>query len=110
MALDADRMKQVLLNLINNAADELEDGGEIRVSAGLGDAGDLGIHVEDSGPGVQASAEASSKPLGLGLGLKISREIVEAHGGELLVSKSPALGGARFTLSLPASIMPAQAS
>jgi signal transduction histidine kinase len=107
VALDADRMKQVLLNLVNNAADELRDGGEIRVNAGLRDDGGLDIHVDDSGPGMREQADVSNKPLGLGLGLRISREILEAHGGELLVAESPTLGGARFTLRLPASIMPA---
>jgi signal transduction histidine kinase len=106
-ALDIDRMKQVLLNLINNAADELKDGGEIHVSAEIHDEGGLDIHVDDSGPGFQATGDTASKPLGLGLGLRISGEIVAAHGGDLLVSESPVLGGARFTLSLPASIMSA---
>ena len=108
MLLDADRMKQVLLNLVNNAADELADGGEIRVSAVVSeDATTLVLSVEDSGPGIGdlAEAEQSTKPFSLGLGLTICREIVDGHGGQLNIDLSPELGGARFTIRLPVSII-----
>lgn len=105
MAIDAHRVKQVLLNLINNAADELQNGGNIAISAMAKTGVGVDIHVEDSGPGLPGDEQESTKPLGLGLGLKISREIVEAHGGELLLGQSDAYGGARFTIRLPASIM-----
>ena len=103
ISADADRLKQVLLNLINNAADVLGDGGIIRVSAGtVEDGNTVEISVEDSGPGMPPEAEGPerSKPLGLGLGLTICREIVEQHGGELLQSDSSELGGARFAIRL----------
>ncbi|WP_405234566.1 sensor histidine kinase [Lentisalinibacter salinarum] len=105
--IDADRMKQVLLNLLNNAAEELKAGGRILVSAGLSDEYTAFIAVEDSGPGLSASPDPSGsrKPLGLGLGLKISREIVERHGGTLDHGASDKLGGAKFTITLPLSIM-----
>lgn len=105
MALDAHRMKQVLLNLINNAADELDKGGTIAISAIAKTGVGVEIHVEDSGPGIRDTYEVSGKPLGLGLGLKISSEIVEGHQGELQSSSSEILGGAKFTIRLPASIM-----
>lgn len=110
MALDANRIKQVLLNLINNAADELKHGGRIAVSATTAVDNSVDFHVEDSGPGLRDTGEGSTKPLGLGLGLKISQEIVERHGGELRRGRSDALGGAKFTIRLPASIMSDPAS
>jgi len=101
---DADRLRQVLLNLINNAADELADGGVIRLSTGAAGAGErIEFKVEDSGPGMppDAAEAARSKPFGLGIGLTISREIVELHGGELRQGNSDELGGAQFTICLP---------
>ncbi len=107
-AMDSDRMKQVLLNLINNAADELPQGGVIRICGGI-TGGFLEISVEDSGPGIDElrAAEQSAKPFSLGLGLTISREIVDRHGGEFLIGESTELGGARFTVRLPVSILAA---
>ena len=105
LALDKHRIKQVLLNLINNAADELSSGGTIAISAQPSGAGFVEIAVEDSGPGLGEHEERSTKPLGLGLGLKISSEIVERHGGELISDSSEQLGGAKFTMRLPVSIM-----
>jgi len=105
MALDAHRMKQVLLNLINNAADELDRGGTIHLAATIETDGSANITIEDSGPGMSDTGTASKKPLGLGLGLKISREIVERHNSEFIIGKSDRLGGAKFTIRLPASIM-----
>ena len=75
-AMDADRIKQVLLNLINNAADELTQGGAIRISGTASVEGDsLDIAIEDTGPGIDAlrAAEQSAKPFSLGVGLAIGR-------------------------------------
>ena len=105
---DADRLRQVLLNLINNAADELADGGVIRLSAGpAGDGAVVEFTVEDSGPGMPAEVAGSerSKPFGLGIGLTICREIVELHGGELKQGNSHELGGAQFTIRLQVPII-----
>jgi len=110
LALDSHRIKQVLLNLIKNAADELEHGGTIAISATAEADDRVDIHVEDTGPGLREADEGSTKPLGLGLGLKISQEIVERHGGELRRGRSETLGGAKFTIRLPASIMSVPAS
>ena len=110
VAIDPHRVRQVLLNLINNAADELQTGGTILISSTIEADKHLDVHVEDSGPGVSDGAEVSSKPLGLGLGLRISQEIVEGHGGELLRDRSETLGGAKFTLRFPATIMSTHAT
>jgi signal transduction histidine kinase len=105
---DQNRLRQALLNLINNAADELSDGGIIRVGTAAASTNDaMEFIVEDSGPGLNepASDKESTKPFGLGLGLSICREIVEQHGGELIASASASLGGARFTIRLPVLII-----
>lgn len=109
--IDADRIKQVLLNLINNAADELTQGGVIRISGkDVAERESVDITIEDSGPGIDAlrAAERSAKPFSLGLGLTISQEIIDSHGGELLIGESTELGGACFTIRLPVSIIAAQ--
>lgn len=108
ISADPDRLRQVLLNLINNAADELGDGGIIRVSARTVDDGaSLEIRVEDSGPGFRQDADGQEqrKPFGLGLGLTICREIVEQHGGQLLPAARSELGGAQFAIRLPVPII-----
>jgi signal transduction histidine kinase len=105
---DPDRLKQVLLNLINNAADELDEGGTIRIDGGCTDDGNyVELSVSDSGPGVSADTQDKQrkKPFGLGVGLKICREIIELHDGELLQSSSEELGGAKFTIRLHALII-----
>lgn len=90
----ADRLQieVALRNLIANAFDAVAEAGERRVAISTGHDGDGGIRitVEDSGPGITAAAEArlfepfaSTKSSGLGLGLVISRALVEAHGGRL---------------------------
>jgi signal transduction histidine kinase len=69
------------------------------------------ISVEDDGPGVPDEAVGrilapfyTTKPAGkgTGLGLPICKRIAEEHGGDLVVDRSPDLGGARFTLTIPA--------
>lgn len=101
ISADPDRLRQVLLNLINNAADEMPDGGIIEVSAvPVEGRHAVDICIEDSGPGMQEDGTRSDKPFGLGLGLTICREIIEQHDGELLQSRSTNLGGASFTIRL----------
>ncbi|HXI86909.1 MAG TPA: ATP-binding protein [Parvularculaceae bacterium] len=108
---DETQIQQVLVNLIKNALDatENQDNRRVRVWAQRGDM--LNLFVEDNGPGVAAAIRPrlfapfiSSKENGLGIGLSICRNIVEAHGGALdLVedAREGALGGACFRLALP---------
>jgi signal transduction histidine kinase len=106
--LDPDRFKQALMNLLVNARDALPDGGQVLVTCGHDRIGEqVVILVEDNGPGIapdqQAGALAggdSDKPQGLGLGLRLSRELVQAHGGTLGLGCSR-LGGLRAEIRLP---------
>jgi signal transduction histidine kinase len=111
---------QVVLNLVANATDALAtldrgsstNQGIIRVRTGLADDGRRAwISVEDDGPGIPEEAlERIMRPFyttkpagkGTGLGLPICKRIAQEHGGDLTVDRSPDLGGARFTLSIPA--------
>lgn len=107
--LRADRQKlvQVLLNLVRNALQASSEDGEVVVRAGLA-GGQLELSVEDRGPGVSAELKARLfQPFvsgkgeeGLGMGLYMSRLIVDAHGGRIAAADRPG-GGARFEIRLP---------
>jgi signal transduction histidine kinase len=106
--VDPLRMHQVLSNLVGNALDQMPEGGELEVTVRIGE-GSTHIEVADSGPGVDdADAERIFERFvragdsgGSGLGLSISRDLVEAHGGTLTATNAPG-GGAIFTVRLPA--------
>lgn len=109
---DADRLRQVFVNLLENAARYTDAGGTVALQATAADR-TLRLIVDDSAPGVATEAlgrlgerffrvealrERSSR--GLGLGLALSRAIVEAHEGRLVFAPSP-LGGLRAIVELP---------
>ncbi|HZD87739.1 MAG TPA: ATP-binding protein [Gaiellaceae bacterium] len=109
---DRARLRQVLVNLIDNAVKYSPEGGEVRVNAAAVN-GAVRIAVRDEGPGIphdqrarifekfgRADIAGASKP-GTGLGLFIARSIAEAHGGTLEVTTT-APPGTTFTLTLPA--------
>jgi Na+/proline symporter/nitrogen-specific signal transduction histidine kinase len=109
---DADRLLQVLLNLLGNAAKFVPPGrGRVEVKLGVA-AGTITVEVSDNGPGVPVSqqalvfekfrqgGDAANRPQGTGLGLPISRRIVEHFGGHLWLRSSPGQG-ACFGFDLP---------
>ena len=113
-ATTADRvlLQQVLLNLMINGIEAMEGtGGELTVASKRSDDGQLLISVTDSGTGLPDDSERifeaffTTKPQGTGMGLSISRRIIESHGGRLWASRN-AEKGATFQFVLP----PAKAS
>jgi signal transduction histidine kinase len=110
VSVDADRLRQALLNLLRNGVDAAGRGGTVRVSARARDDGhDVELVVEDNGPGVPPddrerifSPFFTTKKEGTGLGLVVAREIAREHHGDLVVDTG-ALGGAAFILRLPAA-------
>ena len=115
---DPDRLTQVVLNLLSNAAKFVPDHtGQVRVTLST-DAHGVQVSIQDNGPGVPASQQAliferfhqgqdgGYRPQGTGLGLPISRQIVAHFGGHIWVD-SPSTGGARFVFELPWNTMAA---
>jgi signal transduction histidine kinase len=104
---DAARIKQVVLNLVQNALAATEERGAIRMRAGA-EAGRMALIVEDTGVGITPAdlprifdESFSTRAGGDGLGLPIARRIVEQHGGELTVESRPG-EGTTFRVILPA--------
>ncbi len=105
---DAQKLRQVLWNLLRNGAEASGSGGRLEVAVSQSD-GRAEVSVADSGPGVDAGARDrlfepffTTKPKGTGLGLAVSRAIARAHGGDL--SLAVAGRGARFVLWLPRAV------
>jgi two-component system, NtrC family, sensor kinase len=103
---DAARLRQVAVNLVKNAAEAAGPGGRVGVEVREGD-GAVSLSVSDSGPGLPEEVRArlfepfyTRKEAGTGLGLAVSKGIVEAHGGSI-EAEGLAQGGARFTVRLP---------
>jgi signal transduction histidine kinase len=107
---DPDAMVRVLTNLLDNARKYSPEGTRIDLSVSQ-DQGAVRFSVRDRGPGIPAAErkavferfrrlEEASVKLGAGLGLYISRGLVEAHGGTLTVGDAPG-GGAEFCFTIP---------
>lgn len=109
LRLIGDRMQQVFLNLVLNAIEAMSGGGRLYISAAhTDDPRGVRIRFADTGPGIPADLVQrifepfeSSKDQGLGLGLYVSKSIVEDHGGRIEV-ESEAGEGTAFTVWLPA--------
>jgi PAS domain S-box-containing protein len=107
---DRIQLQQVILNLIINAIEAMSGAGdprELEVGTGKDEAQGVRVAVRDSGPGLDPdgldhlfTAFYTTKPQGMGMGLAISRSIIEAHGGRLWASANPQRG-ATFQFTLP---------
>lgn len=103
---DADQLEQLLINVIRNAADAaLETGGKVevrwRTNGSLAE-----VRVDDEGPGLASTENLfvpfyTTKPGGTGIGLVLSRQIAEAHGGTLTLENRRRRPGCRALLRLP---------
>jgi two-component system sensor kinase FixL len=105
---DRVQIQQVVLNLIRNAIDAMGESArrDLGISVTAGEPGMALVSVADTGPGVSLDVEGqlfqpfvTTKPEGMGVGLSISRTIVESHGGRIWVEPTPG-GGATFRFSL----------
>jgi PAS domain S-box-containing protein len=109
---DPVQLQQVLMNLMLNGIEAMSDsGGELTITSRVDEDGQLTISVTDTGVGLplQQSDQIfapffSTKPQGTGMGLSISRSIVESHGGHLWATVNPDRG-ATFHFTLPAEHM-----
>jgi signal transduction histidine kinase len=98
--LDPAKMRQVLVNLIHNAAEAMRDGGRVTVKASrYPQGGGVVLAVADEGPGIAAEDMErvfqpfyTTKFTGTGLGLAISKSLVELHGGRIEVDSRPGVG------------------
>ena len=107
---DRVQIQQVLINLMRNAMEAMRDSArrELTVSVRPKDGSAVEIQVADTGPGISGEVAAqlfqpfvTTKPGGMGIGLAISKRIVESHGGTIAVERN-ADGGATFCFTLPA--------
>lgn len=110
---DSEKIESVLLNLLSNAFKFTPENGRISVKIDINEQDTIQIDIADSGPGVplqfremifqrfrQIEENATRTHGGIGLGLAIASELMEAHGGKITVSDSE-YGGALFRVSFP---------
>ena len=113
---DADRLLQVLLNLLSNACQYTHDGGAVSIQAGL-QGGEVVVSVKDNGIGIPAEhirqlftrfyrvdkSRSRQAGGGSGIGLTIAKHLVEAHGGRIWAESAGEGQGSTFAFALPVS-------
>ncbi len=106
--VDAVQVGQVVFNLLTNAVQAMENGGRLVVRCGVDGVGQVRIDVSDTGPGMTPEIARkvfeplfTTKARGIGLGLAVSRSLVEANGGRITLTTEPGRGST-FTVTLPA--------
>ena len=110
--VDKGQIQQVLINLLNNGAEAMANSGVLKVR--LHETSDgAEIEVEDNGPGIPAEVQSrlfdpffTTKTEGTGLGLSVSRRIIEAHGGSIRFTTGSS--GTTFTVLLPKNRSPSE--
>jgi two-component system sensor kinase FixL len=112
---DRNRLHQVLLNLLKNGMEALEDGGHLSIAAESAGIDHVHLTITDDGPGIPAEIRNkifdpffTTKRKGSGLGLAVSRRIVEEHPGASFELESRGNRGTRFLLSFPLCRSPRQ--
>jgi PAS domain S-box-containing protein len=113
---DGGRLQQVFWNLLSNAIKFTPRGGKVAVGA-TAQNGNVQVQITDNGQGIspgflpfvfdrfkQADSRKGGSPAGLGLGLALAREIVQAHGGTVVAESAGDGCGSTFTVTLPLSI------
>jgi len=107
---DRTQLQQVIVNLAINALQAMapSKGRSLLIRSLRSDSGTVCCKVEDSGPGIAPTdlphlfdSFFTTKDAGMGMGLPISRSIIEAHGGHIRADNDSTLGGARFSFALP---------
>ena len=107
LRVDEAQLKQAFFNLLRNAGEAMPAGGVVSIGARRSDAGGVEIIVDDEGTGIDSETREhlfepffTTKSHGTGLGLPITRQILEAHGGSIVCEpREPR--GTRFRLHLP---------
>ena len=105
--IDEGQLRQALLNILGNARQVMQPGGQVRVSTRAGIGGEVVIQIADTGPGIAPDViEKIFEPFfskragGTGLGLAIARQMVENHHGRIEVESTPGKG-TTFRIRLP---------
>jgi two-component system NtrC family sensor kinase len=103
---DANQLKQAFLNIMTNAIQSMPDGGELRIATGQRGQ-DIIVRVDDTGPGIASEVMGklfmpffTTRKAGSGLGLAVTRRIIENHGGEIEVMSEVGVG-TTFEISIP---------
>lgn len=104
--VDPDLLRQALLNIIRNALQAMPEGGTLTVQTyGTEDA--FRLEIIDTGDGMEDGVRArvfdgffSTRPGGTGIGLAVTRQIIQLHGGDVTCESAPGMGS-RFTVTLP---------